>query len=96
MIVIREVFHAKPGMASQMVKYFKEQMSEAGMGPGKSRILTDMTGSFNKVVIESEYESLAAFEKEMQEYMKTAQTRGSTSKHVDMYTKGKREVYRVW
>ena len=95
MIIVREVFHAKPGMASQMVKVFKEMMDEGGPGPRNSKIMTDLTGPFNKVILETEYESLAAFEKEMQEYMKMSQTRGSTSKHVEMYTQGKREIYRV-
>lgn len=96
MIIVREVFHAKPGMASQMVKVFKEMMGNGGPGPRNTRIVTDLAGQFNKVVLETEYESLADFEKEMQEYAKSAQTRGSTSKHVDMYTRGKREIYRVW
>lgn len=95
MIVVREVFHAKPGMASKMVKLFQEQMG-GGQGPKGPKIMTDMTGPFNKVIVETEYESLAAFDKEMQEYMKAAPAPGSTSKHVEMYTTGKREIYRVW
>ncbi len=96
MIVVREVFHAKPGMASKMVEVFREQMGEGGALPRNLKIMTDLAGSFNKVVLETEYESLEAFEKEMQAYMKMAKERGKNSPHVDMYTRGKREVYRVW
>ncbi len=97
MIIVREVFHAKPGMASKMVKYFQEMMGDGGQGPRNSRIMTDMTGSFNKVIIETEYESMAAFEKEMQDYMKQqGQAPRAPSQHVEMYTKGKREIFRLW
>ncbi len=97
MIIVRETFHAKPGMASQMVKFFQEMMGDGGSGPANSKIMTDLTGSFNKVVIETEYESMAEFEEGMEEYMKQqGQAPKPPSKHTEMYTKGKREIFRVW
>jgi hypothetical protein len=92
MIVVREVFIAKPGQASKLATWFKAEM-------GKDvKVLTDMTGSFNKVVMESEYENIAAFEREMQEYMKQPRPAGDPSKpnYQEMYLHGKREIYRVW
>jgi hypothetical protein len=96
MIVVREVFIAKPGMASKLATMFKAEMSKE-MGKDV-KVLTDMTGSFNKVVIESEYENIAAFDREMQEYMKQAKPATDPSKpnYQEMYTHGKREIFRVW
>jgi hypothetical protein len=97
MIVVREVFHAKPGMASKLAKMFKEMIPDE-MGQ-RYKIMTDMTGPFNQVVMEGEYEDLAAFEKDMQEYMSQQSNQKpdpSKPSHVDMYVSGKREIFRVW
>ncbi len=52
MILIRETFIAKPGQASKLAALFKEI---AGTGTfGKCRVLTDLTGDFNRVVLETE------------------------------------------
>jgi hypothetical protein len=92
MITVREVFIARPGMASKLAKMFKSEMGET------SKVMTDMTGSFNKVIIETNYENLAAFEKEMQEYMSKEKPATDTAKpsYTEMYTHGKREILRVW
>ena len=92
MIVVREVFIAKPGMASKLATMFKSEMGR------DVKVLTDMTGSFNKVIVESEYENLAAFEQEMQEYMKKPRPASDPSKpnYQEMYTHGKREIFRTW
>lgn len=92
MIIVREVFIAKPGMASKLATMFKEMMGE------NSRVMTDMTGTFNKVVIEHQYENMVAFDKEMQEYAKQPKAAPDPKKpsHTEMYTEGKREIFRVW
>ena len=101
MIVIREEFIAKPGMASKLAtmfkEMFKEEMTQGNMGRD-AKVMTDMTGPFNKVVIEREYDDMAAFDKEMKEYMKQPKQKPDPSKpsHVDMYMEGKREIFRVW
>ncbi len=92
MIIVREVFIAKPGMASKMAAMFKKEWDDV-------TVMTDVTGSFNKVIIESEYGSLSEYEAEMMKYMamKGKGTKKSSGpSHVDMYTRGKREIYRVW
>lgn len=92
MITVREVFIAKPGMASKLATMFKAEMGE------QSRVMTDMTGPFNKVVIETDYENVAAYDKEVQEYMSQPKAAPDPKKpsHTEMYTEGKREIFRVW
>ena len=65
MLIIREVFIAKPGQASRLAKLFK---NASRVMPGKVRIMTDLVGKFNKVVMETEVKSLAEFEKRMKQY----------------------------
>lgn len=95
MYIIREVFICKPGQASKFAAMMNGAF--AGMPGSKFRVMTDFASDFNKVVIEHEAESLAQFEKEMQEY-KTKAHPEMTSKmagYTDMYLTGSREIYQV-
>jgi hypothetical protein len=88
MIIIREVFIAKPGQASSLARLMSEVMPD-------SRVMTDMTGVFNKVVMETEMEDLGAFEARMKEYMNNKEAYKKMAGYTDMYTSGKREIYRI-
>jgi hypothetical protein len=93
MIVIREVFIAKPGMAGKMAKMMKSVMQE--LPNFRGRVLTDMTGQFNKVVLETELDNLAAFEQRMKEYAQNTEFRDKMSGYTEMYTTGKRDIFQV-
>ena len=97
MIIVHEIFVAKPGNASRLAKMFKEATKES---PEVKNILTDVTGAYNRVIMVSHYESLADYEnswekmkenpdamKKMEEAMKGYQ---------DMYLTGSREIFKVW
>lgn len=93
MFVVRETFTAKPGMASKLALLFKDVM---GSIPGhKFRVLTDHIGPFNTVVLETEMEDLAAFEKMMTEYSAGSNFRDKMKGYTDLYLTGSREVYKV-
>ncbi|HZM25823.1 MAG TPA: hypothetical protein VFB89_00520 [Gemmatimonadales bacterium] len=97
MIIVREIFIAKPGMASKLATKFKEEMAGESSGNG-FKVLTDVVGSYNTVVIESEYPDLTAFDKEMKEFSSKPRPKPDPSKpsHTDMYVEGRREILRVW
>jgi heme-degrading monooxygenase HmoA len=97
MIIVHDTFICKPGNASKLVKKFKQAME------GNQELvylMTDMTGRFNKIVIVTKYESLAAYEKgwETMEQDKEAMKRMEEAMqgYQDMYVEGSREIYRVW
>jgi HKD family nuclease len=94
MIVVREVFVAKPGQASKLASLMKE-IAQSGL-MGKCRIMTDLTGDFNRVVMETEFESLAEVEIRMQENEKNDAVRQKMKGYTEMYLTGGREVFRVW
>src|SRR5688572_25418202 len=97
MIIVHDIFIAKPGNASKLAKMFKEAMKEQ---PEFTDVLTDMTGQFNKVVMVSKYESLAAYEKSFENYMKNEEAMKKMNEimkgYQDMYLTGSREIYRTW
>jgi len=98
MIIIREVFTAKPGQASKLAKLFKKSFST----DQNVRIMTDLVGSYNTVVIEMQAKNLAEFEKEMEEYKSgkpdprmTPEVAEEMSKYTEMYLTGRREIYQT-
>ncbi len=97
MIIIHDTFMCKPGNASKVAKMFKETM---GNHENVLNILTDMTGQYHRVVMVSQYESLAAFEKGMEMMMKDSEENKKMNEQMagmrDMYLTGSREIYRVW
>jgi hypothetical protein len=97
MLLYRETFIAKPGQASKLAKLWKEVMEKDSKFKG--RILTDMIGQYNTVIIEGEVESLAAWEKYMEDMPNQkmpAELEEQMKNYTDMYLTGKREIFRVW
>jgi hypothetical protein len=93
MIIVRNVFVAKPGQASKLAAQFK---SAAAIGKmPKHRVLTDMTGDFNRVVLEYEVADLPGVEAEMKNYMTNQAVRDALAGYTDLYVTGSRELLQV-
>lgn len=97
MIIVHDIFVCKPGNASKLVKKFKEAMT------GRNefvQFMTDVTGQYNKVVMVSQYESLAAYEESFKKYMEHSdelkKMQQAMEGYQDMYLTGSREIYQVW
>ena len=91
MFVIREVFIAKPGSAGKLAKLMKEVIPHMP-DMKNAKILLDFVTDFNKIVIEHEAESLAEFEKGMEEYKKNPDPKlmEKMKGYTDLYLTGKR------
>jgi hypothetical protein len=96
MIIVHDIFICKPGNASKLAKLFKEVMTNDEVVD----IMTDLSGAYNKVVMVSKYDSLAAFEQSFEKYSQnTEEMKAITEKmkgYTDMYITGSREIFRVW
>ena len=97
MYVIREVFTAKPGQASKLAKLFKKSPPVSG-----ARVMTDMVGPYNTVVMEWEVKSLQDWIKEMESYKSKKpdpnmdeETMKEMAGYTEMYMEGRREIYQV-
>jgi len=93
MIIVREYFIAKPGQASKLAKLMQE--AQKALGNATCRIMTDLTGDFNRVVMETEAENLGALERRMEEYGKNTSVREKLKGYTDMYITGGREIFQV-
>lgn len=97
MIIVHDIFIAKPGQASKLAKLFKEAMSG---NAEVVNIMTDMTGQYNKVVMVSKYDSLTAYEESFKKYMEHSEEMKKMQEimkgYHDMYLTGSREIFQVW
>jgi hypothetical protein len=93
MFVIRNTFIAKPGCAGKLAAQLKEAVVAFEM-PG-ARVLTDLTGDFNRVIMEHTAESMGEFEKRMQETMASPLYRERMAGYTELWITGSREILRV-
>jgi hypothetical protein len=91
MIVVRNTFIAKPGCASKLAAQLKDAGTVPG-APGNFRILTDVVGDSNRVVLEYELESLSAFEKSQQDYATNEEFRAKMKGYTDLYFTAHRDL----
>lgn len=93
MIVVRNCFIAKPGHASKLAAQWKAAAAAANMP--RHRILTDLTGDFNRVVLEYEAENVAEFETRMRQYMTDEVFKEKMKGYTDLWVTGSREIMQV-
>mgnify|MGYP003576549489 CR=1 FL=1 len=97
MIIVHDIIVCKPGNASKWAKKFKEAMSG---NKEFVNVLTDMTGQINRIIIVTQFESLAAYEKNWEYYKEHPEEMKKMEEamtgYTDMYQTGSREIFQVW
>ena len=93
MIVVRNCFVAKPGMASKLAAQIKE--AAALQQITAFRVLTDLTGDFNRVILEYDAQNIGEFESRMKEYATNTAFRDKMKGYTDLYVTGSREILQV-
>ena len=98
MYIVKETFTAKPGQASKLAKLFKKVF-----GSNENvTVMTDMVSNYNTVIMEMQFNTLAEFEKMMDDYKQgkpapniTPEIMEEMKKYTDMYLSGKREIFQI-
>ena len=93
MVVVRNCFIAKPGNASKLAAQIKDAASVSNIQ--KYRVLTDLTGDFNRVVLEFELENIGQFEERMKDYATNEAFRAKMKGYTDLWQSGTREILQV-
>ena len=93
MMIVRNCFIAKPGQASKLAAQVKEAASVANVP--KYRVLTDVTGDFNRVVLEFEIETIGQFEERLRDYATNQAFREKMKGYTDLWETGYREIMQV-
>ena len=94
MIVVRNCFVAKPGSASTLAAQLKDAAG-AATGIARFRVLTDLTGDFNRVILEYEAENMGEFEARMKDYATNEAFRSKMKGYTDLYVTGNREILQI-
>jgi hypothetical protein len=99
MVLVRIVFQAKLGHAGQVAAGMREGMEKmrgmSAMQPKHVRILTDLSGQFDTVVQEMEFDSLDQFMKNQEAMFADPRWRDIFSSSVDHLLGGSKEYYTV-
>jgi hypothetical protein len=93
MLVVRNCFTAKPGNASKLAAQLKEAAAVAKIP--NHRVLTDLTGDFNRVILEYEVGNVAEFEARMTDYATNPTFREKMKGYTDLWTTGHREILQI-
>ena len=93
MLVVRNCFVAKPGNASKLAAQLKEAATAAQIP--NHRVLTDLTGDFNRVILEFEVENVAGFEARLKDYGTNPAFREKMKGYTDLWVTGSREILQV-
>lgn len=91
MLIVRDIFVAKPGNASKLAKLLKDVMG----AHRPVRVCTDYIGDMNHVYMEYEVAELAEFEKMFQDRGTREQMREKMKGYTDLYISGRREILQV-
>jgi hypothetical protein len=94
MIVVRNCFVAKPGQASKLAAQLKDAVSVSPFA-ARARVLTDLTGDFNRVILEYEAENIGAFEASMRDYATNEAFRSRMKGYTELYFTGNREIMQI-
>lgn len=98
MLIVRDIFTAKPGQASKLAKVFKNVFQN----DPSARVMTDLVSDFNTVILEREVESLTKYEELIEMYRSgkpgpnVAENAFEVmSGYTDMFISGNREIFQI-
>ena len=96
MIVVRDVFQLKFGMAKEAKALWKEgQAIQKEAGLGSSEVMMDLVGTYYTLVLERRFRSLNHYENKMEEAMKNGKWEAWYQKFVPLVKSGHREIYTI-
>jgi hypothetical protein len=93
MILVRDIFQAKYGQGGELVSLFKEAQRQ--WPPYGGRILTDVSGTFFTVVVETEVESLDQWESAISDVFSKSEFGDWFGRMQKLVESGSREFYRI-
>ena len=95
MILVRLVFQAKFGKAGQLAREWVQSGRGNSERAGMGRVLTDLSGQFDTVVMEFQVESLAAWEQQRKENFSNPEFAQEFQRSSDLIESGRAEFYTI-
>lgn len=97
MFVVRDVFRCKPGHSRAIAERFKKgfPLMRKMKGFVSARVLIDSVTDYWTVVLEIEVESLADYERQMNEYSSSEEFGAIMKGYMDEVEGGHREIFKI-
>jgi hypothetical protein len=96
MIVVRDIFQVKFGRMKEAKAVWKDMLKLfLGDSRGRPRILTDLTGQYYTLVVESTFKNLTDYEEFSQQGMSAPEMGALYQKFVPLVDSGKREIFTI-
>jgi len=96
MILVRTIMQAKFGKGGELAAGMAESVRHGSVrAPGKVRILTDLSGEFDTVVMEATHESLAAWEQFRTALFASAEFQQASARGEGVIVSGRQEYYTI-
>jgi hypothetical protein len=99
MIRVRDIFQAKFGKVGEVLELMKRMTEDAPPGTPaafrEARLLTDRSGPFFTLVIETEFESMAEWEAAFDKLMSGQGVNEMNDRMNELVRSGHREFYRI-
>jgi len=98
MILVRQTFKAKFGKAGEVSAQMRDSAQMVSRVIGMSRrwrVLTDLSGPFDTVVLEIEVESLSEWEQVRSKIFQDAEIRQSMSRSTDLMESGDSQFFTI-
>ena len=95
MYIIRDSFQLKFGSFREAFQLIKEAMDRNEMPEGNTRVLTDFTGPAYRLIFESEFESLQAYEETLRKEMSTSNFQNWYGQFKLLVLSSNREILKV-
>ena len=97
MYVVRDVFRCKPGHSKSIGERFKKTipLMKKMKGFGSARVLVDYVADYWTVVMETEVENLADFERALSDESASAEFREAMKGYMEEVEEGHREIFKV-
>jgi len=97
-ILVRQVFQAKFGRGGALAAAMTESSAAIAQrisSGGRWRVLTDLSGAFDTVVLEIESESLAAWEQQRAQLFQLPELQEAIVRYVELIASGRNELYTI-
>jgi len=96
MILVRDIFQLKFGKAKEAMEILKRDFTNSSqMKNFPDRLLTDLTGQYYTLVMESTYNDMADYENSMHEMSPSDEWRKAYQKFTELVDWGKREIFTI-
>ena len=92
------MFQAKVGRVGEFAQSLAESLHRAAGaagGPGGWRVLTDLSGPFDTVVLEVEADSLAGWEQRRRELFAQPEFQADVANRAEILVSGRNELYTI-